>query len=445
MRTLKSNRKWERKWESRVETRTLTYSLAGYLIIAAFAGGVGYWAGTAPLEGAAIAPGVVAASGQNILVQHLEGGIIKEIKNREGERVEAGQPMMVLDSTIAFAELNRLLKQLVALKVKAARLEAERDGAQEITIMQESLPAAAGFDPSEVVIEQRKEFLARLSRYRSEQAILNQRVGALEEAIEGLKAQKKAGEEQLAVVEEELGRKKNLLDKGLTNRSEYTALLRSQAELVGQIGAIQAQIASSSVQTVEAREQIERLTTSRVENALAELNTVRANIADVEEQAQAAASVVERTVIRAPTEGVIVRAVHNAVGGVVRPGEPIFELLPTTSGLIVEVRVEPRDVDAVRVGQQANMRFTALNLRKTPQVPGTVTYISADRRIDEDTHQAYYTARLQITKALPPEISADQIYPGMPVEAFISTGERTFIEYLMKPLYDSFSRAFREE
>jgi HlyD family secretion protein len=322
----------------------------------------------------------VTAAGQNIFVQHFEGGIIKEIKAREGERVRTGDPMVVLDSTATEAELNRSVKQLIALKVKADRLEAECDGADEITVALESLPVAAGFDSSTVVLEQGKEFHARLSRYRTEQNILKQRVAALREAVVGLEAQRRAGEEQLAVVEEEIGREKELLDKGLTNRSEYTALLRSQADLVGQISAIQSQIATSSVQTVEAREQIERLTTSRVENALTELNTVRATIADVEENVLKAASVVERAVIRAPADGIIVRAVHNAVGGVIRAGESVFELLPTTGALIVEAKVLPQDVDALRIGQEARMRFTALNQRRTPEVPGTVTYVSADRR-----------------------------------------------------------------
>jgi HlyD family secretion protein len=432
-------------WEQTVVTRTRTYSSLGYLTIVGFIGVFGYWAATAPLAGAAIASGVVAAAGQNIFVQHLEGGIVDEIKVREGDQVRAGEPMLVLDSTVAMSQLNRLLKQLVALKAKAVRLEAERDGAEEINMASASLPASSALDASDVVLEQRKEFVARLARYRTEQQILNQRVAALNEAVEGLEAQKNASEKQLVVVEDEILRKKDLLDQGLTNRSEYSALLRSQAELVGQIGSIQSQIASSSIQAIEAREQIERLTTSRVETAVAELNTVRASIADVEEQVLAAASIAKRTEVRAPVDGVVVRAVPNSKGVVVRAGEPIFELLPTAGSLIVEARVKPQDVDAMRVGQAVQMRFTALNMRKTPEVPGKITYISADRRVDQSTDQAFYTVRVRIADDLPAEIDANQIYPGMPVEAFISTGERTFVEYLMKPLYDSFSRAFREE
>jgi HlyD family secretion protein len=432
-------------WRKRVATRTGRIAAAGYLTIVAFVGGFGFWAATAPLAGAAIAPGIVAAAGQNINIQHLEGGIIREVRLREGERVRAGEPVIVLDSTVAEAQLNRLVKQMVALQAKGWRLEAERDGAENFSMPDSFSAPGNKMEHLAIVSEQQKEFAARLARYRAELEILAQRVTALKEAIEGLNAQKKAGVDQLAIVREEVNRKKELLEKGLTNRSEYTALLRSEAELIGQVGALQSQIASSATQIVEARQQTERLTTTRVEQAVGELNTVRASIADLEEQVRAAQSVLERTVIRAPADGIIVKTVYTAPGSVIRAGEPVIQMLPTTRELIIEAQVRPQDIDLLRIGQEASMLFSALNTRTTPQVPGTVFYISADRLIDETNGLPYYTARLKITENLPPSISADQIYPGMPVETFIRTGERTFVEYLLQPLADSFSRAFREE
>ena len=247
------------RWQSAVETGTRRYALAGYLVLAAFAGGFGYWAATVPLSGAAMASAVVIAAGQNVNVQHLEGGIVRSIEVEEGDRVEAGDPMLTLDPTVAEAQLNRFSKQLVTLRAKAARLVAERDGAEDIRL--DDLPPVSveGFDPESVLEDQRKEFQARLARYNTELEILDQRAEALIQALKGLEAQKQAAERQLAVVDEEARRKKELLDQGLTNRSEYTALLRSQAELVGQIGTVQSQIASSSVQAVEAREQIDMI------------------------------------------------------------------------------------------------------------------------------------------------------------------------------------------
>jgi HlyD family type I secretion membrane fusion protein len=437
-------RKKNPSWEQTVKTRTRNYSLAGYLTILAFLGGFGYWAAVAPLAGAAIAPGLVAAAGQNIRVQHLEGGIVRRIEVEEGDRVEAGQAVVLLDPTAARAQVNRLIKQLFSLAARAAKLEAERDGADQMSIPR-GLENTEGLDASAIIAEQSKEFEARLARYRSEGVILRQRVAALQEAIEGLEAQKRAGEQQLALIEEELSRKKELLDQGLTIRSEYSELLRSQAALVGQMGTIQSQIASSSTQTVEAREQIERLTTSRVEAAVSELNEVRSTIADVEEQIFAARAVLERIIVRSPVDGIIVRLAFNSPGSVIGPGDPIAEILPTTRDLIIEAKVRPQDIDAMQIGQEASLRFTALNQRTTPQVAGTVTYLSADAFLDDNSLQSYYTARLRITGDLPPQIREEQIYPGMPVETFIKTEDRTFLGYLMRPLLDSFSRAFREE
>jgi HlyD family secretion protein len=407
-------------------------------------GGFGVWASTAQLAGATIASGYVAAAGQNVMIQHLEGGIIKEIGAREGDHVKAGQPLLVLDPTLAEAQLNRLLKQLAALRAKTMRLEAERDLKDKLVIPKDIVLDSRGDGFPDVVSEQQVEFDARHARYVAEHAILNQRIAALDEAIKGLDSQKKASEDQLKIVREEIDRKKQLLENGLTNRSEYTNLLRAEAELIGQTGALQSQIASSSTQIIETRQEIERLTTSRVEDAVGELNKERANIADIEEQSRAARNVLDRTVIRAPADGIIVRSAHNSVSSVVRAGEPVMELLPTSDQLIIEARVSPRDIDSLKVGQTARLHFSALNARTTPQVPGTVTYISADRLMDQASNQPYYTARLKITDDLPPEVAQSQIYPGMPVEAFIATGDRTFVEYLVRPLLDSFGRAFRE-
>ncbi|TIO72925.1 MAG: HlyD family type I secretion periplasmic adaptor subunit, partial [Mesorhizobium sp.] len=354
-----------------------------------------------------------------------------------------GQALIVLDPTVAQSQLNRVLKQWVAQKAEIARLEAERDGLEKIVLPRDLGAYSDAPEFSDVFAEQTKEFRARLARYGADQEILRERVAALQEAVAGLKAQKDAAANQLAIVNAETERKKHLLDKGLTNRSEYTDLLRSTAELVGQEGSLEAQIASAATQIVEARQQIERLTTTRVEDAVTELNKARVEMADLEEQINAARSVLVRTTIRAPADGIIVRSLYNSEGSVIRAGEPAMELLPTKE-LIVEAKIKPEDIDSIRVGQGANMMFTALNARTTPKVPGKVFYISADRLTTPSTGQPYYTVRLKMADKLPPQVKPEQIYPGMPVETFISTGERTFLSYLTKPLVDSFQRAFRE-
>lgn len=432
-------------WHKTIPTQTGRIALAGYTTIIVLIGGFGVWAATAPMAGAVIAPGVVAAAGKNIMIQHLEGGIIRDIRFKEGDKVKKGDPLFDLDATAAETQTNRLVKQLISQRAKAARLEAERDGSSEIVMPTDLERPSGGLDVQEVVTQQRKEFAARLARYHAEQEILRQRIETLKESVIGLRAQKKASNEQLTIVQEEAQRKKELLEKGLTGRSEYTELLRATASLVGQAGSIESQIAGLATQLAEAGQQVERLTTSRVEEAVGELNTVRASLADLEEQIHAAQAILQRTTVRAPSDGIIVHTLYKFAGGVIRPGEVVMELLPTTDELIVEARVAPQDIDSIRPGQEAQMMFSALNARLTPQVRGTVVYVSADRIVDPKTDQPFYIARLKITEKLPTEIKEEQIYPGMPVETFISTGERTFVAYLLRPFLDSFSKAFREE
>ena len=245
--------------------------------------------------------------------------------------------------------------------------------------------------------------------------------------------------------DDETDRKKRLLDQGLTNRSEYTALLRTQAELVGQIGAMTAQIEQARSAIAQAEEQLVRQDTEWVENALTQLNEVTALVGELEGRLESARDVLDRVVVRAPADGVIIAVHKNTIGAVVSPGDELADLLPTSSDLIIEARLEPSDIDNVYIGQTAEMRFVAFNSRVTPQIPGAVAFISPDRFVDQATQQPYYMARLRITEELPANVDREQIYPGMPVEVFISTDERTFLEYLVKPVTDSFSRAFREE
>jgi HlyD family type I secretion membrane fusion protein len=419
-------------------------ALAGYAATALLVGGFGYWAAEAPLAGAVIAQGTIAATGGNILIQHREGGIISQLLVHEGDRVREGQQLILLDRTAPEADLNRLTRQWMALKANAARLEAERDGLDRLAPVGEPAPAPFQQEFQNLMREQQKEFDARLARFRSEQSILAQRVAMHRESVKGLDAQKLAIEQQTEVVKKELGIKTGLLDKGLTNRTEYSQLLRSEADLVGQAGALEADLASANTQIVEAEAQTERATTQRVEEALTKLDDVRTNLADTEERMRAAQDVLQRTTITAPAAGIVVSSAYNSQGSVVAPGEKIMEILPTSSGLVVDARLRPKDIDQVHVGQPAKLRLSALNARLTPEVPATVSEISADRLIDGTTREPYFRARLKIADALPPGVKADQLYPGTPVDTFISTGNRTFFEYLVRPMMDSFARAFRE-
>ncbi|WFP74952.1 HlyD family type I secretion periplasmic adaptor subunit [Mesorhizobium sp. WSM4906] len=431
-------------WDSRPRTDFRRVAFAGYAAVALFVGCFGYWGASAPLSGAVITQGTISATGGNILIQQPEGGIIQQLLVHEGDRVEQGQDLILLDRTAAQADLNRLTRQSIALKASAARLEAERDGLDRLAPITDAAPAPFQQDFQNLIREQQKEFDARLARFRSEQSIMAQRIAMHRESVVGLNAQKLAIEQQSEVVKKELGIKTGLLDKGLTNRTEYSQLLRSEADLVGQAGALEANLAAANSQIVEAQVQVERLTTQRVEEALGKLDEVRTNLADIGEQMRAAEAVLRRTTIKAPAAGIVVSSTYNSKGSVIAPGEKIMEILPTASGLNVDAKLRPKDVDQVRVGQLAKLRLSALNMRLTPEVSATVTQISADRLVDQVTHEPYFRAKLKIADTLPPGVKAEQLYPGTPVEAFISTGDRTFFQYLARPMMDSFARAFAE-
>lgn len=432
-------------WAKDVNASIRKPVMFGILVLVVFVGGFVFWASLAPLSGAAVAPGIVAASGQNQVIQHFEGGIIEEILVREGDRVKRGQPLLRLDKTPAEATRNRLSKLLFALDARTARLEAERDGEAEFSFSAELIAQATKNGMLEDLDEQQREFTKRQARNLSEQNILDQRIAALNEQIEGYKAQKEAAQQQLDVVVDDLKRKQKLLKRGLTQRSQVTLLQRNEADLKGRLGGYTAELGRTRTAIVEAIEQQGQLRAQQAETAVTALNQVRREIADAREQLHAAIAVLDRVVIRAPSDGIVVALKKNTRGSVVQAGEDILELLPTSNELIVEARVSPLDVDVISIGQPASLRFSALNQRTTPEVPANVIYISADRLVDPATQESYYTARLKISDDLPQSINRSKIFPGMPVETYIKTGDRTFFEYIARPILDSFSRAFREE
>lgn len=432
-------------WKDKLSQSAKTPALIGYAAIFVMAGTFGLWGAAAPISGAAVADGTIAAAGRNIQMQHLEGGIVRSIEVREGDVVRRGDTVMVLDDTDARTQVNRLVKQWLSLCVRVSRLEAERDGREQFANIACSEQLPITIDAAEIVREEQKEFTARLARFHSEQTILGQRLEQLDETRAGLGEQKAAIQKQAAVVKDELARKQSLVERGLINRSDYTELLRIDADLLGQSAAIVSEQATTGSQLAEAREQIERSRTQRVEEAVTKLNEAKNSRRDVEEQLAAALTVLDRTVIRAPADGIVVTSAYNIVGNIIGPGEKIMEILPTADKPLVEARLKPTDIDLVHSGQAARLRFLALNARLTPEVDAVVERVSADRLVDQATQQPYYRATLRITEKLPSGVSPSDLHPGMPVEAFIQTGDRTFFDYLARPLFDSMGRAFVED
>ncbi len=433
------------EWRSRVPTSIVKPIIFGLLIVGFFFAGFGIWAFRAPLAGAAIAPGVVVASGANQQIGHLEGGIIREIPVSKGDTVKRDQPLVFLDETQAQSNRNRVDQSIISLSATLARATAELAGDDDVQFPEDLVNRAKITGKQDVLDLQRAEFRSRLQQHNAEVSVLGEQILAIEEEIGGLNRQIEAETRKLQVIVDELKAKKSLLDRGLTPRNQYNALLRSEADSQGAIGGLTATIGQRRKSISEVRERQEALRAARRAQASTQINETRQQINDLQEQLTSRADILERMIIRAPVDGVIVNISKNTIGSVVAPGETVLEILPTSNDLVISARVAPQDVDVVQVGQDASVRFVALNTRTTPEVSAVIEYVSADRLIDPATQEPYFDARLKLADDLPPSFNVDQIYPGMPVDAFIKTGDRTFVEYLVKPVTDSFSKAFREE
>jgi HlyD family secretion protein len=430
-------------WHSGVNTGIAGPVLAGMATLAIGFGGFGAWAAMAPLEGAIIAQAKVAVTGSNKVVQHLEGGLVKEILVEEGQRVAAGEAVLVLDGTASRSQHNRLKIQLATLEAIGARALAERNGLEKL-----EFPAAVAADQAEQVItllqDQEAEFEAGLQKHHAGLGILDQQIAALEELIAGHEIQKRETELQIDLLAEEREAFEALLAKGLTRKSQVLALKRSEADLKGREGQLVAAIAQARQSIAEIRERIEQTESARIEEASARLSEVRSKRSEVIEQLNAAEDVSERIVVRAPAAGTVIGLTKYNSGAVIAPGQELMTIVPEGTALVVEAQVRPQDIDEVRVGQAARLTFSAFDPRETLPVAGKVVYVSADRLEDERTGEAYYLARLEISTESAPGLDPARIGPGLAAEVFITTGDRTFLDYLTAPLTRTLSRSFRE-
>ena len=326
-----------------------------------------------------------------------------------------------------------------------ARYRAEISEADEIEFPEDLLEKASDPEIAEIIETQKSEFHALRDELQSEIAIFEKRRAANEEEIAGIEAQRASQTEQLALIREEMDATKQLLDQGLTPKSRYLALQRKSSELEGNQGQLSARIARAKQTIAETEQEIIQLKKERRRTSITELRDVQTKLSDVQQQMNAAEEIVRRIEVRAPVNGVVVKMHHNTIGGVVAPGEALLELLPGDASLLVEARVRPEDIDVVQAGRPANLRFTSLRQRVTPTLPGVVEYVSADRLTDEATNTNYYAARIKLDSEMPKEFENVQITPGMPVEVYVETKERTALQYFLGPISDSFARSFLEE
>ncbi|MDA9496171.1 HlyD family type I secretion periplasmic adaptor subunit [Bradyrhizobium sp. CCBAU 11357] len=428
----------------------------GLAILVVWLGCFGVWAAVAPLNSAVVASGTFVATGQNKLVQHFEGGIIREIAVKDGDVVEANQVLLRMDDTPANAKLKRLVLKKYRLLAMKARLEAEISFSDAIEIPAEFRENARDPEIRAILERQRAELQARRASRVTEETVLLKQIAGLEESIRGYQAQVQSTKERIALFAEELKDKNSLLGQQLVRKSDVLALRRSEAGLGGDLGEYLGRIADSKERIAQANERIVQLHATTLRDAIKELRETEAELDDGEEQIRAAQDVVDRVDVRSPVRGIVVKNNFHTPGGVVSPGAVILELLPIGDERIIEAHVNPKDISHVSVGQEALVRLSALNQRITPMVAASVIYVSADAlaeqvqgkpetRLDGDTRREFYVVRVrldqdEILRRMPEFIPM----PGMPADVYIKTGERTFFEYIMKPILDSFSRAFRE-
>jgi HlyD family secretion protein len=433
----------------KTETRSARSSIrrhvvVGSVVVAILAVGLGGWASTAEIAGALIAPGFVVVDSNVKKVQHPTGGVVGEVRVRDGDRVKAGDTLVRLDETVTRANLAIVQKGLIELYARKARLAAERDGADTVGTPKELADKTADADVQEALASERKLFELRRTARLGQKQQLRQRIAQLQEEIRGLEAQQAAKTKETELIEQELGGMRELWKKNLIPIDKLTALERETARLQGERGQLIASAAQAKGKIAETELQVLQVDQDLSSDVAKELRETDGKIGEYVERKVAAEDQLKRTDIRAPQDGVVFQSTANTMGGVVAAGDPIMLIVPETDTLLVEAKVDPKDIDKVQFGQPVLLRFSAFDIRTTPEINGTVARVAADTSADQRTGQTYYVVRIAMTPDEITRLGNVRLTPGMPVEAFIQTGQRTMLSYLIKPLHDQLMRAFRE-
>lgn len=435
------------EWYSAVPRSIKTHAIIGGVLVATVFGGFAVWAATAPLAAAVIASGSFVASGENKIIQHLEGGIIGAILVREGARVEEGQDLVKLDETAAQANARTLTLRGLRLEATLARLSARAAGLESYVSPPSVLDAITDPEVQAIDESQRKNFESAAAKLANDIDVLQQNISALEFERDGNAAQISAIERQQSLLEEQHVSLIALLGKQLATRSSVTAVERALAEADGAIAELRAEMEADDAQIARFERQIIQLRDAARQSAFDEMQAVEAELDAIREQTRQARDILGRTVIKAPVAGTVVRLYYHTPGGVIETGKAIMEILPSDVPLIIEAQVSRMQIDEVREGETASIRLTSLNQRTTPILTGTVDYVSADSVVNgADTAAGeIYVARVTVPPEQIERVRGFTPMPGMPAEILIQTHERTFLEYLVKPIEDSMSRAFREQ
>jgi HlyD family secretion protein len=419
--------------------------IAGLAVVVVLAGGLGGWASTAEISGALIAPGSIVVDSNEKKVQHPTGGVVGEVRVRDGDLVKAGDVLVRLDDTVTKASLAIVTKNLNGLWARAARLEAEQQGADKIKFPPTLLEQAGDPDVKAVMASETKLFEVRSTGRIGQKAQMRERIAQLNEEIAGLTAQEVAKSHETDLVNKELVGVEQLYEQHLVQMSRLTTLQRDAARLAGERAQFISSRAQAKGKITETELQIIQVDKDLVSDVSKDLRETNDKIGEFVERKVTAEDQLRRVDIRAPQDGMVLQSTVHTVGGVISAGDAIMMIVPQGDNLSVEAKVNPQDIDQVQIGQRTLLRLSAFNQRTTPELNGVISRVSPDTTTDQRTGQSYYTIRV----SMPPEEIARlgdvKLIPGMPVEAFVQTGERTMLTYLVKPLHDQLMRAFREK
>lgn len=437
-------------------SRLRSLAVVGIALVVVFVGGFGWWAVVAPLESAAIAPGVIEVQSSRKTIQHLEGGIIGQILVQDGQFVEAGQPLIQLADTRPRTSLASLRSQYLDAIAREARLIAERDAADNVTYPTELLEQRDDPAVRQIMAGQDQIFGTRRSLFQSRSGLIQESIARVQEEIAGLQAQLLSARQQRDLIDQEIADVVVLYEQGYARKPRLLALKRELAQLEGRIGETEAQIAQAQKAIAESELNLVTLQNDTQDEIATALRDTQVQVSQLREQLEAARDVMARTEIRAPEAGIVTALRVRTPGGVISPGEPLMDLVPAEDRLVIKAQVRPDDIDRVHAGLMAQVRLTPFKQRLLPPLEGRVAYVSADHLVDERSGQAYYAATIEIEDAafeydgsaltgkVTGLIGGAQIVPGMPAEVMIKTGETTVALYALAPILDSFNRAFRE-
>ena len=416
----------------------------GIIILMVTFGILGTWGYLAPIDSAALAPGYVTVKSHRKTVQHLDGGIVSKLLAKDGDVVQEGDVLLILDGTEIKAQLEILRGQHITLSAQLARLVAERDQLNQIKFP-DDLQDLSDAHIAEARQGESQIFMSRKSAYQGEISVLNQRASQLSSKIKGLEGQRTSKQELMKSYGDEVHDLKELLAEGFANKQRLRDIERNYANATSDVASLSSEIAGNEIQIGETKLQVLQIQKKFQEEVAAKLGEVQAELYDVTQRLLATSDKVIRTEIKAPANGrVLGLSVHN-VGGVITPGKPILDIVPQKEELVIDAQVSPMDIDRVTVGLLAEVRFSAFKQALTPKMQGKVINLSADRLTDEKTGLPYYQAQVELTPDSFAKLGDMELVPGMPAEVLINTGERTVFEYLMQPITNAFARAFIED